>query len=290
MRSDPGSARPDVDEVTVTGDLTDVVDLGGAVAGADVVLHLAARVHVMHDRGPNLDAIYRRANVEPTLRLAHAAAAAGARRFVYVSSVKAVAECSAGPLDERSSPAPDDAYGRSKLEAERALTALNRPGFTVVIVRPPLVYGPGVRGNFQRLIGLVRAAAAAHLPLPLGGACALRSLVYVGNLADALALVCTHPEACGTYFVRDGEDLGTAALVHRLGTSLGIRPRLVTFPAAALRVLGTAIGRRAEVDRLFNELRVDDGRLRRELQWDPPFDVDAGLAATVHSAAAGRQT
>jgi UDP-glucose 4-epimerase len=235
----------------------------------------------MRDRAD--PSFYHRANVESTIRLARAAVAAGARRLVYVSSVKAAAERSTRPVREDDRAAPEDAYGRSKRDAEEALWALAREtGLEVVVVRPPLVYGPGVAGNFRRLMRVVQLAA--RVPLPLGTAQAPRSLVYVGNLADALATVALDPRAAGeTFYVRDGEDLSTSALVRRLGRALGVRPRLLPVPAGPMRLLAAPLGRRGELDRLFGALQVDDGRLRAQLGWRPPFSVDEALGATARA-------
>jgi nucleoside-diphosphate-sugar epimerase len=270
----------DADEVTVTGDLTGEVDWTAAVAGADVVVHLAARAHVMRDRGPDLDAVYAAANVAPTARLAMAAAHAGVRRFVYVSSVKAAAERSLRPLTESDAPAPEDAYGRSKLAAERALAEVAAgTGLEVTVVRPPLVYGAGVRGNFVRLLALARASG--RVPVPLGGVSNRRSLVAVENLADALAAVAAHPAAAGeTFYVTDGEDLATPELVRRLAAAMGVRARLVAVPAGVLRLTGALAGRGAEVGRLVGSLQVDDARLRSRCGWVAPVSGAEALART----------
>lgn len=285
------AALPGVHEVHVVGDITAPVDWAPALDGVDVVVHLAARVHVMRDRADDLDAVYRRANVDASVRLARAAAAAGARRLVYVSSVKAAGERTSGtPLREDDPTAPEDAYGRSKRDAEEALRALGREtGLEIVVVRPPLVYGPGVGGNFRRLLTVVRLAA--RVPLPLGAARAPRSLVYVENLADALATVALHPDAAsGTFYVRDGLDLSTSSLIRRLGAAVGVRPRLLPVSAAAMRLLATALGRRGEVERLFSGLQVDDRRLRERLGWHPPVTVDDALTTTARALAGTAKT
>jgi nucleoside-diphosphate-sugar epimerase len=279
---DPSSV-PGVREVHVVGDIAGPIDWQPTVEGMHAVLHLAARVHVMRDRAGDARALFHRMNVDAPLRLARAAAAAGVARFVYVSSVKAAAERSAAPLREDAPARPEDAYGRSKREAEEALLALGRDtGLEVAIVRPPLVYGPGVGGNFRRLMSLVRLAA--RIPLPLDGARAPRSLVFVRNLADALTTVTLHPAAAGEiFYVRDGEDLSTSELIRRLGAAVGLRPWLVHVPAAPLRLLAGALGRGAEVERLFGALQVDDAHLRLLLGWRPPFGVDAALAETARA-------
>jgi UDP-glucose 4-epimerase len=280
---------PGADVVLGIGDMTSAsVDWSAALAQVEVVVHLAARVHVMNDRAADLDAVYRRANVDATTRLARAAIDTGARRLVYVSSVKAVAERSAGTaLRETDRAAPEDAYGRSKRDAEQALAALGvEQGFETVIIRPPLVYGPGVRGNFPRLMSLVRLST--RVPLPLGDARGLRSFVFVRNLADAIACAATHADAVGqTFYVRDGEDLTTAELIRRLGAAVDRHPRLLPVPAGLVRAAAGALGRRAEVERIFGALQLDDTHIRQRLGWRPPVSVDAALAETARALVAG---
>ncbi len=246
---------------------------------ADCVVHLAARVHVMHDTATDPDAAFRATNVEGTLRLAVAAQQHGVPRFVFVSSVKAVAEGDGGvPLRENAPPRPEDAYGRSKRAAEDALTRLgDDTGPEIVIVRPPLVYGPQVRANFLRLMDAVWRG----VPLPLGGADAQRSMVYVGNLADALVHCATDPRAARQCFhVADNDAPTVAELVRALARHLGKPARLLPVPAAWLRMAGRLTGRSAQVDRLIGSLQVDTSHIRDVLGWQPPFSTDEGLAAT----------
>lgn len=246
---------------------------------SDCVVHLAARVHVMNDRAADPLAAFRLTNVTGTLRVAEAAARAGVRRFVFVSSVKAVAEADGGvPLKETDPPRPVDPYGISKFEAERALQAFGAAhGMDVVIVRPPLVYGPGVRANFQALMN----ALARGVPLPLGAVRAQRSLVYVGNLVDALVQCATRPEAAGqTFHVSDGADLGVGELARSLARHLHAPGRLLPVPVALLRAAGALTGRTAQVDRLVGSLRLDVSHIRNTLHWTPPYSVDEGLRAT----------
>lgn len=247
----------------------------------DCVVHLAARVHVMHDTAADPLAIYRAANVEGSLRVARAAKARGAKRFVFVSSIKAVAERDGGlPLRESDAPRPEDAYGRSKQEAEAALREFGaRTGLEIVIVRPPLVYGPGVRANFLQLMG----AIAKGIPLPLGAVAAQRSLVYVGNLADALRACTVDPRAANECFhVADGRDLSVGELAEAIGRHLHRRARLLPIPVAWLRAAGRVLGRADQVSRLVDGLRVDSAHLRATLGWNPPYTVDEGLAATAN--------
>ncbi|WP_261540550.1 UDP-glucose 4-epimerase family protein [Burkholderia multivorans] len=246
---------------------------------ADCVIHLAARVHVMREESPDPDAVFNATNVAGSLRLAKAARVHGARRIVYASSIKAVGESDAGaPLSEAVNPTPHDAYGRSKLRAERQLMQFSASsGLDVVIVRPLLVYGPGVRANFLRMMD----AVARGMPLPLGSITARRSVVYVDNLADALLQCAIDPRAAGECFhVADDDAPSVTGLLQLVGDALGRPARLIAAPPAVLRALGTLIGRRAEVDRLTGSLQLDTGRISRVLGWHPPYTTRQGLEAT----------
>ncbi|TKC91770.1 SDR family oxidoreductase [Trinickia terrae] len=245
----------------------------------DSVVHLAARVHVMDDRAADPLAAFRATNVDGALRVAQAAQRNGAARFVFVSSIKAVAEADSGrALREDDPPQPQDPYGHSKLEAEQALIRFGEAsGLDVVIVRPPLVYGPGVRANFLRLM----EAIAKGRPLPLGSISARRSLVYVDNLADALLRCAIDPRAAhGRFHVADGDDPTVTELARALGEHLQRPARLVPLSAGLLRMAGRLTGRSAQVERLVGDLRVDISRIRAVLGWQPPYSVDEGLAAT----------
>jgi nucleoside-diphosphate-sugar epimerase len=201
------------------------------------------------------------------------------KRFVYVSSIKVNGESTAErAFTPSDTPHPVDAYGVSKWEAEQALRRLaGDKQLEVVVVRPPLVYGPGVGGNFLRLLRLVSAGA----PLPLGSVRNARSMVYVENLAHALITCATHPGAAGeTYLVRDGEDLSTPDLITRLADAVGKKPRLLRMPLSVLGLAGALTGKRAEVERLTGSLRVDSSHLETTLNWSPPYSVGAGIAAT----------
>ncbi|BBA41331.1 MULTISPECIES: UDP-glucose 4-epimerase family protein [Burkholderia] len=246
---------------------------------ADCVIHLAARVHVMRDESPDPDAAFNGTNVTGTLRVAEAARAHGVRRIVFASSIKAVGERDAGaPLAEDVTPDPQDAYGRSKLRAERELAQFGETvGLDVVIVRPPLVYGPDVRANFLRMLD----AVSRGTPLPLGTIAARRSLVYVDNLADALLRCATDPRAAsGCFHVADDDAPSVAGLLRMVGDALGKPARLFPVPAGALRALGKLTGRSAAIDRLTGSLQLDTGRLRRVLGWHPPYTTRQGLEAT----------
>ncbi|CAE6726199.1 UDP-glucose 4-epimerase family protein [Paraburkholderia domus] len=245
----------------------------------DAVIHLAARVHVMRENASDSLAAFREANVIGALRVAEAAHRAGVRRLVFVSSIKALAETDGGrPLREDDPPQPQDPYGVSKLEAERALVRFGEEsGLEVVIARPPLVYGPEVRANFLQLMSVI----AKGLPLPLGAITARRSLVYNENLADALILCATDPRAAGECFhITDGADLTVAELAKVLGRHLHKHVWLAPVPANWLLAAGKLTGRSAQVERLVEPLRVDSSRIREKLQWQPRFSVDEGLAQT----------
>ncbi|MBI0326131.1 UDP-glucose 4-epimerase family protein [Burkholderia plantarii] len=261
----------------------DGIDFDG-LAGADLpeidcVIHLAARVHVMNDRAADPDLAFRATNLTGTLRVAEAARCRGARRFVFVSSVKALAESDSGtPLSEDTPARPLDPYGRSKRDAELALLQWGKDsGIEVVIVRPPLVYGPGVRANFLRMLD----AVARGVPLPLGSVRARRSLVYVDNLADALRCCATDPRATGCFHVADDDAPTVAGLLSMVGEALGRPARLLPFPVGLLRAIGRLTGRSAQVDRLAGSLQLDTRRIREELGWQPPSTTRQGLAATV---------
>lgn len=226
-------------------------------------------------------AAFRQVNVEGTLRVAQAAVDAGVRRFVFLSSVKVLGESTTGrgPFTELDEPAPEDAYGLSKWEAEQALRALAaETGLEVVIVRCPLVYGPGVGGNFRSLIRL----ADTPWPLPFGGINNARSLVYVGNLVDFLVQVCGDSAARGkTYLLSDGDDLSTSRLVGLLREELGRPARLFRVPWGFLGVLAGVVGKAPVVSRLTGSLQVDITRARQQLRWVPPYTFRQGIAETL---------
>jgi nucleoside-diphosphate-sugar epimerase len=252
-------------------------DLRPVVAGVDVVVHAAARVHIMHERTADPLAEFRRVNVSGTVNLARQAAAAGARRFVFLSSIKVNGEeTSTGqPFVASDRPNPRDPYGISKYEAEEELTALGQStGMEIVIIRPVLVYGPGVKANF---LAMMRAVAAG-IPLPFRMVRNARSLVAVDNLTNLITLCTHHPRAAGaTFLVSDGEDLSTPELLRRVGTAVGRPARLIPVPVALLSAAATVAGRGAEIHRLCASLQVDIGNTRRALGWNPPITVDEGL-------------
>jgi nucleoside-diphosphate-sugar epimerase len=245
----------------------------------DVVVHLAARVHVMNDRSQDPLILYRETNAEATLNLARQAAAAGVKRFVFVSSIKVNGEGRDTPYMESDLPEPQDPYAISKWEAEQGLRDIeSATGMEVVVLRPPLVYGPRVSANFLRLMRGVHRG----LPLPFGRVDNRRSLLYLGNFTDAIRVCLDHPAAAGqTFLLSDGEDVSSADLIRRLALTMGRSPRLLPVPPSWLRTAGAVLGRGAEVDRLLGSLSVDSTKIRRELAWTPPISMDEGLRLTV---------
>lgn len=277
-----GAALPaGIADIRVVGDIGPDTGWTGALDGIDAVIHLAARVHIMRETGPDPLSRFRQVNVVGSECLARAAAQAGVRHFVYLSSVKVHGETipEGNPFTEAMAPAPEDAYGISKWEAEQALAKIAaETGLGVTVFRPPLVYGPGVRANFERLVEAVRRG----IPLPFGAVRNRRSLVYVGNLADAVATSLLRAEAIGqTFLVSDGPAVSTAELVRSIAQALQRKPRLLAMPLALLRLAGALTGKRAEIGRLLGDLAVDDSLLRSRLGWRPPYGLADGLAATV---------
>lgn len=251
-----------------------------ALLGVDVVIHLAARVHVMDELAADPLVEFLKVNLHGTQNLALQAARVGVKRLVYVSSVKVNGEETHGQrsYNEQDIPAPQEPYSVSKWQAEQALRSIaQETDLEIVIVRPPLVYGPGVKGNFIALL----AAINKGLPLPLAGASNARSLVYVGNLVDALIVSATHSAAVGqTYMVRDGEDISTSLLVEKIAEALKRNNRSFYFPPSLLRAAAAMLGRSAQIERLFGSLRVNDAKLRSELGWIPPYTMAQGLRVT----------
>jgi nucleoside-diphosphate-sugar epimerase len=272
------AARPGDSGAIAVGDIGSATDWGAALDGARCVVHLAARTHVLRETAADPLAEYRRVNVEGALQLAQQAARAGIRRLLFLSSVKVNGEATVAPFTENDTPRPEDAYGVSKWEAEQALAgAAAKAGLEVVILRSPLVYGPGVKGNFLRLMNLV----ARGTPLPLASIRNRRSLVYVGNLVDAIIGAIEAPRAAGrTYLVSDGEDLSTPDLARAIARALGVNARLLPCPPVVLKLGAALTGKRAELARLSGSLQVDGSAIRRELDWRPRFSLASGLAET----------
>lgn len=268
-------------EVAEVGEIGPDTDWTRALEGINTVVHLAARVHVMYEHALNPFDAFRIVTVEGTERLARAAVDAGVRRFIYVSSIKVNGESTSHntAFTEADTPTPQDPYGMSKWEAEQTLNHIaSNSTLEIVILRPPLVYGPGVGGNFIRLLNWVTRG----IPLPLASVHNLRSLVYVGNLVDALVTCITHANAKGnTFLISDGYDISTAELIRSIAVVMGKQSRLFTMPEDVIRMLGQLTGKSAEVSRLIDSLVVNSSKIRIELGWQPPFSLSEGLHATV---------
>jgi len=255
----------------------DVRPYGTEFGGVSTVIHLAARVHVMHDTAADPLAAFREVNVDTTLQLASQAAAAGVRRFVFVSSVKVNGETTGEdhPFTERDAAAPQDAYALSKWEAEQGLRQIaDSTDMEVVIIRPPLVYGPGVKANFAALMRAVQRG----VPLPLGAVRNLRSLVGLDNLVDFIITCAHHPAAANqTFLVSDGADISTPDLVRAMASAAGRQARLLPVPVGVLASLASLLDKRAAVDRLCSSLQLDISKARELLHWAPPVTLDEGL-------------
>ena len=249
-----------------------------ALTGVDTVVHLAARVHIMDDPASDPFTEFRKVNTEGTVRLAAEAARCGVKRLVFISSIKVNGEETDTPYTEESPAKPADPYGISKWEAEQALRQIEtKTGLEVVIVRPTLLYGPGVKANFLKMMQTIQCG----IPLPFASITNQRSLLYVGNLADALATCVTHPAAAGkTYLVSDGTDVSTPELIRQTAAALAVPARLLPFPVSLMRLAGKLTGKNGAVNRLTGSLTVDSSKIRRELGWVPPFTMEEGLKET----------
>ncbi|MGN5594066.1 UDP-glucose 4-epimerase family protein [Stutzerimonas nitrititolerans] len=272
-RNIPVNAEP---VLAAVGDLAEA-NLSSVLQRTSVIIHAAARAHILKDKVPDPLAEYRRVNVEGTLNLARQAVAAGVTRFVFISSIKVNGEATFNgkAFHADDVPAPEDAYGLSKLEAEQGLMKLVADtGLEVVIIRPPLVYGPGVKGNFASMIKLVEKG----LPLPLGAIHNKRSLVGIDNLVDLIIRCIDHPAAANQVFLAgDGEDLSTTQLLRGVGEAMGKPSRLIPVPAGLLQFGATLLGRKAMAQRLLGSLQVDISKTCELLDWKPPYTVQEGL-------------
>ena len=262
----------------LVGDLGPETDWHEALSGVHVIVHCAARVHVMQETDADPLRAFRLANVSGTVALARQAAELGVQRLIYVSSVKVNGEGGLDVYRETDVPAPQDAYGVSKYEAEVGLREISsHTGIEVVVVRPPLIYGAGVKANFQ----LLMQALARGIPLPLGAIHNRRSLVGLGNLADFIVTCIEHPRAANEIFlVSDGEDLSTTELIHRLARAMNRPARLISVPMPALRAGLALLGRREMAARLCGTLLVNMAKARTLLGWAPPIGVDEELRRT----------
>lgn len=284
VRQEDHSLFAAVDIIQVA-DLAADTDWGAALENIDVVIHTAARVHVMKDGATDPLAEYRQINVEGTLNLARQAVTAGVKRFIFISSIKVNGEETAlnSPFSGDDLPAPVDPYGLSKLEAEQGLQKIAaETGMEVVIIRPPLVYGSNVKGNFQTMMRWLDKG----VPLPLGAIHNKRSLVALDNLVDLIVTCIDHPAAANqTFLAGDGEDLSTTELLQRMAKAMGKPARLVPVPVSILKLAATLLGKRAVAQRLCGSLQVDISKARDLLGWESPISVDEGLKR----AAAGKK-
>jgi len=233
----------------------------------------------MHDRAVDPFPVFRQVNVAGSERLAQTASASGVKRFVYLSTVKVNGEGKAAPYTEKDDPEPIDPYGISKWEAEQILYEISdQTGMEMVVLRPPLVYGPWVKANFLHLLKILDRG----IPLPLASINNRRSLIFLGNLLSAIVACINHPKAAGqTFLVSDGEDVSTPDLIRHINSALGSPARLFPFPPVMLKMAGIITGKSVAMDKLLCSLTIDCSKIRRELDWQAPFSMEQGLRETV---------
>jgi nucleoside-diphosphate-sugar epimerase len=260
-----------------SGDLASQTDWQPALTNVHAIVHTAARAHMLNDRVADPLAEFRRVNVVGTLRLAEQAAKMSVKRFVFVSTIKVNGEYTlpGQAFTENDPPCPQDDYGQSKHEAEQGLRQISADtGMEVVIIRPPLVYGPGVKANFAALMRAVQRG----WPLPLGAVHNQRSLVALDNLVDFIVTCITHPQAANqTFLVSDGQDLSTTELVRGMAQAAGVPARLLPLPVWALQAGSSLLGKGDAVQRLCGNLQVDISKAGSLLGWVPPVSVLEGL-------------
>lgn len=279
-RSSQFPAELDGYQLVTIADIGDDVDWGPVLDGVDYVIHLAARVHVMRETETDPLAAFRRVNVQGTEQLLRHEGMRGVERVIFVSTIKVHGDSTADkPFAATDTLSPSDPYGKSKFEAENLVEAVGAEvGFQTVIIRPPLIYGPGVGGNFLRLLGLVDR----RVPLPLGLVRNRRSLVSVDNLCDLIHTCIANRSAAGHRFlVSDNADLSTPELLRHIGSAMERPARLLPVPVTLLRLGASLVGRVAEIERLTGSLQVDIGATRSTLGWTPPVSVADGIAGTV---------
>ena len=279
VRSDSQDYAPGFTSVKI-GDMTADTDWTPALQSIDVVIHTAARVHVMKDNCDDPLHQYRRVNVDGTVNLARQAAAAAVKRFIFISTIKVNGESTTPGkfFTGDDQPDPVDPYGISKREAEVGLRQLaEQSGMEFVIIRPPLIYGPGVKGNFQSMMSWINRG----VPLPLGAVHNKRSFVALDNLVDMIITCIEHPGAANqTFLAGDGEDLSTTELLQRMGNALGKPARLIPFPEGLLTLVAFFLGKKHVIQRLCGSLQVDISKTRELLGWNPPVSVEDGLRKT----------
>lgn len=270
-------------EYRITGSLEDNTRWTNVLNDIDIIVHLAARVHVMKEQSTNPLSEFRKVNVEGTLDLARQAAAAGVKRFIFISSIKVNGEETelGKPYTAESRPSPVDPYGISKYEAEQALLALaQETGLEVSIVRPVLVYGPNVRANFLNMMKWVEKG----VPLPFGAIHNKRSIVALDNLVDLVLICAVHPAAINqVFFASDGNDLSTTQMIQQLGTAFGKPARLIPIPMKLLSCVFTLLGKKSLSQRLCSSLQVDISKNKRLLGWTPPVSVNVAMYKTARS-------
>lgn len=281
VRNRDGIAYTDY-EIVEIGDIGPETNWQEALTDVDTVVHLAARVHIMNDQSNSSIDAFSGVNVLGTERLAWMSARRGVKRFIFISSVKVNGEGSQSPYAERDIPAPQDAYGISKREAENVLARIAaETGLQVVVLRLPLVYGPGVRANFKNLIKI----AGVGLPLPLKGINNRRSFLYLGNLVNAITACITHPKAAGeTFMVSDGQDVSTPDLIKMIACAMNKRVNLFSLHPGILKALCKIIGKSEYLDKITGTLLVDSSKIRNLLGWKPPFTIEEGIKRTVEGA------
>lgn len=275
----PSDALPNIEKVII-GEINDETKWSAALHNVDVVIHLAARVHVMRESAENPIEEFRKVNVAGTEHLARSAAACGVKRLVFVSSIGVHGKQTilGRSFSELDNPYPHNDYALSKWEGELALHRVaHETGLEVVIIRPPLVYGADAPGNFAQMLKVL----AKNIPLPLASIENRRSLVYIGNFVDVLLKCATHEAAAGqTYLVSDGEDVSTPDLLRQLGAAMGHPAHLWPCPPVLLKLAGRLVGKSGQIERLLGSLQVDSSKIRRELGWQPPYTLQQGLQAT----------
>ena len=263
------------------GDIDNSTNFSAALSGQDIVIHTAARVHIMRENLSESLPKFRMVNVEGTLNLARQAVKAGVKRFIFISSIKVNGELTKGSgiFSEHDTPNPQDPYGLSKYEAEQGLLDIaNGSDMEIVIIRPPLIYGPGVKGNFATMIKVVRFG----FPLPLGLVDNRRSLVSLGNLVDLIVTCIDHPNAGNQIFlVSDRQDVSSLDLVKKIAKALGIKPHIFPVPVNLMKIQSRLIRKDLIADRLFSDLRVDSSKAEKLLDWVPIFSMDEQLKEMV---------
>ena len=270
-------------------ELSDSEDYSDCLANIDVVIHCAARAHIMKDDHVDALAEYRKVNTQGTLNLAAQAAASGAKRFVFISSVKVHGEATASlaPFTEQVEKVPVDPYGLSKYEAELGLRSISEDSnMEVVIIRPPLIYGPEVKANFLSLMKI----ADTGIPLPFGAINNKRSMVYVCNLVDFIVTCIEHPAAANqTFLISDGKDLSLTELLTIMRAGFYRSTRLFAIPVVLFRILGKIMGKTNVVNRLVDDLQIDSSKASSLLEWFPPFTIEQGIKATVTAYSEGEK-